>query len=42
MIVTKSIFATKAKSDRMENPNVLNCSNVFIACYFNDDRGCTH
>lgn len=26
----------------MEKLDVYNCSNVFIACYFNDDRGCAH
>lgn len=26
----------------MERPDVFDCSNVFIASYFTDDRGCAH
>lgn len=26
----------------MEKPDVFNCSNVFIANYFTNDRDCTH
>ena len=26
----------------MEHLEVFDCSNILIACYFNDDRGCAH
>ena len=26
----------------MEQLDVFDCSNVLIACYFTDDRGCAH
>ena len=32
----------KLKTDNMERLDVFDCSNVLIASYFTDDRGCAH
>lgn len=37
-----AIFAMNIDCGDMEQLNVFNCSNVFIACYFTNDKVCAH
>ena len=36
------VVFVKIKTDNMERLDVFDCSNVLIASYFTDDRGCAH
>ena len=37
-----ALYLHQQKADDMEHLEVFDCSNILIACYFNDDRGCAH
>ena len=36
------VLILQCKSSDMEKLEVFDCSNVFIASFFTDDRGCAH